>query len=60
MPVVKLTDQMKKNLEDMSEEIKTVKQEIAKAKSVGIDVSALEQKLEKALSLREMLLKHYT
>lgn len=59
MEPIKLSPEMKTKLLNMEEEITAVKAELAKAKKVGINVSTLENRLEKALQLRKLILENY-
>lgn len=59
-PAPKLTDQAKKQLEEINKEISFWRSELERAKKIGIDVSPLEQQLNQAAEIKDLLLKHYT
>lgn len=59
-PVPRLTDQAKKQLEEINKEISFWRAELERAKKIGIDVSPLEQQLNQAAEIKDMLLKHYS
>lgn len=55
----RLTKEMKKTLLDLEEDIKLLKLEIARAKRAGIDVTDLEADYNKAVKLRDGILREY-
>lgn len=59
-PAPRLTDQAKKQLEEINKEISFWRAELERAKKIGIDVSPLEQQLNQAAEIKDMLLKHYS
>lgn len=55
----RLTPAQKKSLTDLEADIKLMKMEIDRAKRVGIDVADLEADYNKAVKLRDGILKEY-
>lgn len=56
---IKLTAEQKKSLLDLEADIKLLKIEIERAKRAGIDVADLEADYNKAVKLRDGILKEY-
>lgn len=56
---IKLTAEQKKSLLDLAADIKLLKIEIDRAKRAGIDVTELEADYNKAIKLRDGILKEY-
>lgn len=58
-PTIKLSPEQEQVLRDLEEDIEVAKRELERAKSIGIDVSDLERKLEEAIKMRDELLRLY-
>lgn len=56
---IKLTAEQKKSLLDLAADIKLLKIEIDRAKRAGLDVAELEADYNKAVKLRDGILKEY-
>jgi len=59
MEQIKLSKEDIERLKELDPLIQHAKEEIDRAKRVGIDVSDLEEQLNEAVKLRDMLLKEY-
>lgn len=59
MEQIKLSKEDIERLKELDPLIDHAKEEIERAKRVGIDVSDLEEQLNEAVKLRDMLLKEY-
>lgn len=57
--VIKLTPEDRKRLTNLLTQIEKMKTNIEKLKKMGQDVSELEAKIEKAIIMRDMLLKEF-
>ena len=57
--VVRLSREQEELLRALENDIKLARQELERAKAIGVDVSDLERRLDEAEKLRDELLKAY-
>jgi len=56
---IKLSEEDIRTLKELEEDIEWLREEIERAKRVGIDVSDIEEQFRRAVALRENLLREY-
>ena len=59
IPEIKLTAEDKAKLEGLQEDIVALRREITKAERAGLDLGTTKKDFEKAVALREGLLREY-